>query len=255
MAYPYKWAVERFNEMLERPATPVYEITSEPVRTLASMKKYIDEVGPNVALWQHTQLYHTAMIYIQKNHGKQFNRKLLDLIHSGVDTEAKFQKEWVKRNKNLGEGVFPSLKSSYTTSARAQQKSYVVVDRHFKPNPNSRIEGTLPTGEVHRTHLISAQTTGIENHRGLLIDYDGWLNTTPLNEFEDQILEATNYQSLIWIAQVWATDSDQGRLTNMHYRYLIYRTDWTLFAKQEWVDDRWHYQWFVDDDQLSILKK
>lgn len=247
MAYPYVWAERKFLEVLnavKEGATDVYEVRSIPLTNKENMKKMIDSTPHNSALWQHTDQYHVAMIYIERGKGQRFNRSLLDLIGSGIDTKEKFKREWRKRNGN-NDGYFPKVSKSSTSQNRMRQSSYIVADLNKGANPKSKIQGHDGNTTTHRTHLISAQTTGIENNKGLLIDFDGWLNMKPLNDFETQVLEMTKFQDIIWTATVWRA------MDGLHFRYLMFDSSWRVVASHEWVDDRWTYLWYYDDEQVK----
>ena len=140
-------------------------------------------------------------------------------------------------------GTFPTVKVSKTSEIRHAQASYIVADFNKRPNPNSQIPKMDGAKTTHRTHLISAQTTGIENHKGLLIEYDGWLNMYPMNQFEQEMLDLSKTQDIIWIAQVYQASD------GLHLRYLIYNARWKLLHQKEWVDDRWTYVWYFDPEQ------
>lgn len=244
--YNYEWALERFNETLASVknglATDVYEARSLPLNNVKNMKKTLNTVPKGSAVWQHTSKWHVAMIYIQKGQGQRFNRSLLDLIASGVNTPAKFKQAWLKKNGG-NMGTFPTVKVSKTSEIRHAQASYIVADFNKRPNPNSQIPKMDGAKTTHRTHLISAQTTGIENHKGLLIEYDGWLNMYPMNQFEQEMLDLSKTQDIIWIAQVYQASD------GLHLRYLIYNARWKLLHQKEWVDDRWTYVWYFDPEQ------
>lgn len=249
--YPEPWAEDLFLQVLHRVqngGTRVYEVTSFPLNTLEGKQRAIASVPHHSAIWQHTDKYHVAMIYIDYGHGKEFNRTMLDLIADGVDTLDEFRERWLEKNGDLTRGMFPTVKSSLTSSLRAKQASYIVTDFNVQPNPHSRIHGESHPLTTHRTHLISAQTTGIENHRGLLIDFDGWLNSKPLNQFENTMLNHAKFKDLIWTTTVWQA------IDGLHYQYVMYNNDWSVFAAQEWVDDRWTYFWTYDEGQDQIGK-
>ena len=247
MAYSYKWALARFNDVLREvengTQTPVYNVTSQPLTTVQNRQVVLGSVPHGSAVWQHTDKWHVAMIYIEKGHGQLYNRALLDMIASGVDTPAKFKRAWVAKNGKSGYGTFPSVKSSRTSSVRASQASYIVADFNKRQNPHSHIPKMDGAKTTHRTHLISAQTTGIENHKGLLIEFDGWLNMYPMNKFEQAVLEQSRKQDIIWVCEVYQAHD------GLHLRYVIYNSQWREIARKEWVDDRWTYLWYYDEGQ------
>jgi hypothetical protein len=242
MSYSYSWALSRFQEVLSavkhNVATDVYEARSLNLNSIKNQKKMLESVPHGSAIWQHTETYHIAMIYIERGKGQRFNRTLLDLIASGVDTDAKFKRAWLAKNKG-NMGTFPTVKSSRTSQVRQSQASYILARQSVPANPNSRIPGNLNV--THRTHLISAQTTGIESHKGLLIDFDGWLNSKPMNDYETEMLQVTTKQDVIWTAFV-----ARDRKGFLHFRYIMYNKHWQVISSQEWIDDRWTYEWRVD---------
>lgn len=242
MAYPYSWAEEKFVEVLQavrEGATDVYEVRSLPLTSTKNMAKAINQVKHGSALWQHTDTYHIAMIYIERGKGQRFNRTLLDLIASGVDSKQKFRRAWLAKNHGE-EGSFPRPKSSSTSSNRQKHASYIVADFNKGANPKSKIAGRDGNMTTHRTHLISAQTTGIEANKGLLIDFDGWLNMKPLNEYETSVLELTRTRDLIWTATVWREKD------GLHYKYIMYTPEFKIITEREFIDDRWTYLWYYD---------
>lgn len=242
----YDVALSHFNSVLNRlshGATPVYEVRSFAINTFQGLRHGIESVPAGAAIWQHTDRWHTAAIYIKQGHGRQFNRNLLDLIAAGVDSAEKFKQLWFSQNNYEYYGFFPKLSVSSTSGSRSKQASYIVADLSKGAADTSLIRGHLTPDTPHRTHLISAQTTGIEQHKGLLIDFDGWLNVKPLNDFETAMLNHSAIADMIWCANIWITG------VGLHYRYSIFNPDWSLFQQKEWVDDRWSYIWYFDDGQ------
>ncbi|EKZ0201703.1 hypothetical protein AAK913_11990 [Enterococcus faecium] len=238
-------AIYKFVGQLERVkkgAVPVHEVKSFPINTFLGAQKAIGNVKKGAVVWQHTNKWHSAITYVKKGYGFSYNRDMMDLIASGIDTVDKFEEKWYERN--LGDiGYIPKAKSSRTSSSRKGQASYIVADFNKGENTFSTIEGSLQTNIPHRTHLISAQITGIENHKGLLIDFDGWLNINPLKSFENKVLELTKKQDIIWTVNIW--QSKEG----LNYQYIMYDSDWKLIKKNHWVDDRWSYIWYYDKEQ------
>lgn len=221
------------------------EITDYKINNFLGMQRAINAYEKNTPLWQHSTQWHTAMIYIYKGNGFSFNRNMIDLIKSGVDTKEKFLLTWDIINEGADYGIIPTTTKSPTSIDRKRQASYILANLNKEPNPLSQL-GSIPKNIPHRTHLISSQVTGIENDKGLLIDYDGWLNSIPMNQFETEILNETEKRSLIWVANVWKeTDG-------LHFKYSIYNVDWTLYREKEWVDDRWEYIWRYDSYQRSL---
>lgn len=245
-----QWALQRFEKVIDNldVETPIYEVQSIPMNDLHGIQWAISQVPHNTALWQHTDAWHTVAYYIDRGQGYRFNREILDLISSGVDTESKFDRAWDSYNNFSRMGYFPRSRSSKTSSSRMSQKSYIVADLSRGCNPRSKIKGRFTKNMIHRTHLISSQITGIESHKGLLIDFDGWLNAKPLNDFERSVLQYTKTHDIIWVANVW--HSNKG----LHFQYTMYNPDWTIYKRQEWIDDRWTYLWWIDDGQDSLTR-
>ncbi|MGX7408043.1 hypothetical protein ACWOE8_07250 [Enterococcus avium] len=238
-------AIEIYKNTLElvlsESITPVYQVKTFPLNNIAGLKKGISSVPHGCVLWQHTDTWHTTTMYIKKGRGKIFNRDLLDLVAAGVDTLDAFEVAWdlINPDQNV-KGYFPKVKSSKTSSIRQQQASFIVADFDVAPNPESTIKGSLYKNRPHRTHLIPAQTTGIENHRGLLIDFDGWLNMNSLKRFETNTLNASEQLDLIWSTNIWRSN------LGLHFQYIIYDTSWNAIYQDEWIDDRWTYIWYFD---------
>ena len=221
------------------------EITDYKINTFLGMQRAINAYEKNVPLWQHSKEWHTAMIYIYQGNGFQFNRNMLDLIRNGINSSEKFVESWKETNNGEWYGIMPRTTNSVTSSERRKQASYILANLNKEPNPNSKL-GSIYKNIPHRTHLISSQVTGIENDKGLLIDYDGWLNSIPMNRFETEILEETERRSLVWVANVWREND------GLHLKYTIYNTDWTIYREQEWIDDRWEYVWRYDGYQTNL---
>lgn len=245
----YQEALRKFKLILWRVktgGTPVYEVRTYPINNRCGVEVAIKSVAHGSALWQHTDSWHTALIYIEAGKGIRFSREVLDLIATGVNSEAQFRNSWIAKNGNKEIGFFPRPKYSRTSVSRRSQSSYIVADQ-AKENPESKILGSLKRNITHRTHLISSQTTGIENHKGFLIDYDGWLNTMPMKNFEDSVLELTKKQDIIWTANVWRASD------GLHLKYVMYDKNFQIVAQKEWVDDRWTYIWYVDKGQTKLI--
>lgn len=236
-----------FLEQKNRGTTAVREVQSFAINTLAGRKRALSLVSHNTAVWQHTNRWHVAMIYIDQGTGFRFKRDYLDLYAAGCQTIDQFDQLWVALN-GCEPGIMPKARGSKTSTVRRQQHSYIVANQSLEPNTASKIAGDLPISQVHRTHLITSQVTGIENNKGLLIDYDGWLNSNPMNEYELMILEKNHEQPIIWNALVWQ------QIDGLHFRYEMYNPDWTLLDASEWVDDRWQYFWYYDKGIQDQLK-
>lgn len=249
----YDQALDKFIYYLEfaqEGATTVYEVKSFPINNLMGIKMALSQVPDGSAIWQHTDKWHTAAIYIKAGQGHKFNRKVMNLFSHGITSEAKFQQAWIQENGEYDKGVFPKCKGDYTSSVRKYQASYIVVAENIPENQNSKIVGSLPRNRPHRTHLISAQTTGIENHKGLLIDFDGWLNMNPMNQFELSVLDISEKQDVVWTANIWIDENDHL----LHWLYQMYDANYNLIARKEWVDDRWTYIWRYDRGQDKLTK-
>lgn len=249
----YDEAYRRFQRYLGyfiKGATPVYEVRSFSLADISGIKKALGRIKHGSAIWQHTDQWHVAAIYIDKGEGFRFSRKVTNLFAHDVISEEQFKQAWEETNGPYDWGVFPRKPGSAATHARKKQASYIVADRNKPENEQSSIEGSFKRNEVHRTHLISSQVTGIEYHKGLLIDYDGWLNVNPMNQFESEMLDLSNNQDLVWTATIWL---DNQR--NLHWRYRMFNSEYQLIAEKEWVDDRWSYIWRYDAGIQDKLTK
>lgn len=244
----YSEALEKFQDILIRlhaGATPVYEVRSYPINNLSGIKVALSSVRHGAVVWQHTDKWHTCAIYIEQGKGINYSREYLDLIATGVDNKEKFKEAWREKNGNKLKGFFPKPSYSKTSASRRYQKSYIVADRSHE-NKNSHIKGSFKENLTHRTHLISARTTGIENHKGLLIDYDSWLNMVPMNKFEEQVLKKTQDMDIIWTTTVTIVAN------GLHLQYMIYNRNFELILKAGWTDDRWTYFWYIDKGQTKL---
>lgn len=247
---PYRKALKRFLQFLafaRAGATPVYEVVSYPINNVEGVKKALHSVPTGAAVWQHTDKWHTAAIYIKAGYGRKFSRQIINLFAHGITSEEDFKRIWIEQNGEYELGVFPKSSGSYPTASRKKQASYIVVDKNKPENEDSKIEGSFQTNQVHRTHLISAQTTGIEQNKGLLIDFDGWLNTNPMNQFETRMLNLAKHQDLVWTANVWI-----GKDEYLHFKYQMYDKNYKLIEEEEYIDDRWTYLWYYDQGQDKL---
>lgn len=250
----YDQALERFNHYLEfakEGATTVYEVRSFAINNVIGVRTALNQVPEGSAIWQHTDKWHTAAIYIKAGQGRKFSRQVMNLFSHGITDESKFKQAWIRENGEYEMGVFPKSPGDYATGVRRSQASYIVAAKDFPENKNSKIVGSFNKNSAHRTHLISAQTTGIESHKGLLIDFDGWLNVNPMNQFESRILDLAEKQDVIWTANIWIDKKDYL----LHWRYQMYDKDYKLIAKKEWIDDRWTYIWRYDRGQDKLTKE
>lgn len=241
---------ERYLNFAKQGATTVYEVRSFAINNPIGVKRALGQVPEGSAIWQHTDKWHTAAIYIKKGCGRKFSRQVMNLFSHGIVTEDKFKQAWIDTNGMYEMGVFPKVPGDYTAGVRRQQESYIVSDNNSE-NLSSKIPGSFNRNRTHRTHLISAQTTGIESHKGLLIDFDGWLNSNPMNQFETAVLDLTENQDVIWTANIWIDEKDHL----LHWRYVMYDKDFKIAAQKEWVDDRWTYIWRYDKGQDKLTKK
>lgn len=245
----YKFALNKFQKVLanvENEGNLVREIVSKPLDNEQNLQDILQMVPKHTAIWQHTPEMHTACIYIPKQSGREYSRDLLDLIANDVDSVEKFEDAWNTFNQGAQTGYIPKASTSPTANARKRHRSYIVADLEKGPNPNSNLHQHLDPDSVDRTHLISAQTTGIENHKGLLIDYDGWLNRTPMNTFEDKCLDLSWLQDIIWRAFIYK--SSKGLV----WEYHMYDSNFKEIRTASWTDDRWSYFWFYDDYQEKV---
>lgn len=239
-------AIHRYTGVLnnlKNGGTKVYEVRSFAMNTDSGVMRALQNVSAGDVVWQHTNKWHSAAIYIQQGKGYEYHRNILDLIGKGVDSVEKFSFLWDQYNDGRITGVIPQIGGSATSTSRQKQMSYVVANLskgELRPN---HISGSLTNNVPHRTHLISSQVTGIENHRGLLIDFDGWLNMNPLNNFEQDTLKMTRHEDVIWTVQVWP--STKG----LCFEYRMFDIEWNLVSEHLWVDDRWEYIWYFDDGQ------
>lgn len=249
----YNQALEKFEKYLafyKAGATPVYEVRSIAINNRVGVRRVLNAVEKGSAVWQHTDKWHTAAICIQKGYGRKFSRQVLNLFKHGVTDKESFEKAWVKQNNAFDLGVFPRAPGSFTSQIRKQQTSYIVYDKNQGENKLSKITGSYEKNQVHRTHLISSQTTGIEKNKGLLIDYDGWLNSNPMNQFETKILDLSDDQDIVWTANVW-----RDRNNDLHFKYVMYDKNYHKIAEKEWIDDRWTYLWYFDNGQDELTKR
>ncbi len=245
-------AIEQFNRTLEhinRGGTSVREVITFPLNTIHNIKKTLQIVGPEVVVWQHTNLYHTVAMYIPKGKGNNYSRIMLDLIAKGITNEKAFKELWRKFNGDNDKGDYPILEGGSTTAnSRKKHASYIVVDQDIPPKENSSIDGKSPQLKIDRTHLIPAGITGIESHKALLIDFDGWLNEVPMNKFERTIIDKTRHQDIVWIAYV----KNQVINNSIDWHYVILDNQYRKISSRKWVDDRWTYIWRFDNYQASI---
>lgn len=248
----YTDALKRFQQFLAFARvgpTVVYEIVSYPLNNIEGIKKALESVPKGSAVWQHTDKWHTAATYIKAGYSRKFNRQVINLFAHGITTKDDFRRVWEEQNGDYELGVFPKAAGSYSSEIRKKQASYIVADRNRPENSDSKIPGSFINNQVHRTHLISAQTTGIEQNKGLLIDFDGWLNTNPMNQFETKMLNLAKHQDLVWTANVWI-----GQDEYLHFKYQMYDKNYKLIDKAEYIDDRWTYLWYYDQGQDKLTK-
>lgn len=243
----YEFALYQFKNVLHnlQHPTKVVQVVTFPINTSTGVWKALHAVPPLTAVWQHTATSHTAAIWIPRGQGYRFNRGVIDLISSGVNTPGKFLAAWQLKNGDVDFGYFPTAKGSATSSVRQTQMSYIVADFDRGIRRTSKLP-SLAKNRVDRTHLISEQITGVESHRGLLIDFDGYLNANPMNKFEQTVLTQTKKYDLLWICNVWRTGFGTPQEA-LHLRYDIkLAKDGSTLVSHEWIDDRWWYLWFMD---------
>jgi len=245
------WAVKLFTKQLEnihQPPTNIYEVQSFPINNLIGAQRALNQVDHGSALWQHTDLWHTALIYIEKGSGIKFNRTLVDLISAGIDSPEKFGEFWDEENDSAM-GYLPKAPSSKTSRVRMKQTSYIVADLNEGEIIPSSIDGNLSPNVPHRTHLISSMTTGVESHKGLIIDFDGWLNSNPLKHFESKIIDLSFTQDIVWTANIWR-DSH-----GLYFKYIMCDSNFQVIDQAQWYDDRWSYIWYYDKHQSFLTHK
>lgn len=154
------------------------------------------------------------------------------MYQSGVKTPRKFKQAWLKENGNYDvDGKIPIVKTDFAGNERVKQESYIVAEL------NSTTQFKHP---IDRTHLIPLPVTGIEFHRGLLIDFDGQLNRGAMNEFEAKVLKKTEYKDIIWVAVVFSTKKH-----NLAIREIAYDSNWNLICHQTFIDKNHKYYWFA----------
>ncbi|MCC4370494.1 hypothetical protein LMB49_03665 [Limosilactobacillus reuteri] len=252
MSVSKQFAIQQFNRTLNHindGGTPVREVLTFPLNTIDRIKKALQAVGPGVVVWQHTSAYHAVAMHITKGEGFNYSRIMLDLIAKGVTDIDSFEEAWQLTNGDQTRGNFPILGGgSATANSRKKHSSYIIVDQDIPPKEISSIKGELTEMQVDRTHLIPSGVTGIENHKALLIDFDGWLNEVPMNEFEQLMLNKTKQQDIIWIAYV----KNNLLSHNITWKYIIMDEQYNIINSREWVDDRWTYIWRFDNYQNDI---
>lgn len=221
-----------FNRIKQGECTEVREVQSYHLNQLNGLKKAISCVGTNVAIWQHEWDYHVAAIHIKKGNGFRYNRSIYNLYQSGIKTPHKFKQAWLKENGDYdSDGKIPTVKTDFAGNERNKQESYIVarLDQDTKlKNP------------IDRTHLIPLPVTGIEFHRGLLIDFDGKLNRGSMNEFENKILKLSAYKDIIWITIVFITPKN-----GLAIREIAYDENWKLISSKTFIDINHYYYWFI----------
>ncbi len=252
MSVSKQFAIEQFDRTLSHitdGGTPVREVLTFPLDNIDHIKKALNATGPGVVVWQHTSLYHTVAMRIEKGEGFNYSRIMLDLIAKGVTDTQAFEKAWEITNGDKTRGNLPILDGgSATANSRKKHSSYIVVDQDIPPKKVSSVKGRLPQMQVDRTHLIPSGVTGIENHKALLIDFDGWLNEVPMNEFEQIMINKTKRQDIIWVASI------KNNLINhsLTWEYIILDNQYNIINSRKWLDDRWTYIWRFDNYQNDI---
>lgn len=149
------------------------------------------------------------------------------MYQSGIDTNSKFKNAWRKVNgNNFNDGIIPTVKNNYSSQERQKQESFIVAENNNK----------YPTD---RTHLIPLSVTGIECHRGLLIDFDSDLNRNQMNNFEQDSLSLTKNQDIIWISIVKQVKN------GLLLKELIFDTQYQMLKYHNFIDNRHNYIWWV----------
>ena len=236
-------ALQLFNKQLEvvkKGSTKCYEVVSFSLNNIFGIQRAIGNVGKNAVVWQHTESEHIVAMYLPRNDANKFNRDLLDLIANGVINEQKFIDVWQEQNGN-GKHFFPKVSNnSRTSNERRKQASYIVSDFNKGENKDSKLQGGLKKNITHRTHLITFRATGIERHKGLLIDFDGWINTCLMVEAEGKIIDINREKDIIWTTKVYRTKD------GLHVEYNVYDENYNLIFHETFIDDRWTYVWYYD---------
>lgn len=233
-------AISKFESNLKGINNPtiVRRVRSFNLKKLDSFRNALSIVNKGDIIWQHNEDFHVVGMYIMKGDSHKFSRNIIDLIASGITTTDEFIKLWDASNNNSQYGYIPKVKISVTNEERMKQKSFIVYDKSKGYKSTSNIKGF--SGIPHRTHLIPVQITGIEKHEGLLIDFDGWLNSVDINHFEKIVLEISEEMDIIWKNEVFIEDG------NLHFKNTIFSQCYEILAQKEWVDDRWYYWWSND---------
>lgn len=227
-------------DLVNRGGTSIVEVKSVNIDDMVNLNKILTKVPKNTVIWQHTAKYHIAAIYLKKGTGRNYSRKMLNLISSGVDSEEKFLEAWNERNEQQEIGEIPVPKKNTTSDTRKKQASFIVVDLNKGEHKSKKINGSLDTNAVDRTHLISAQSTGIENHRGIIIDFDAYLNREPMNEFENKMLDYAEHSDVIWHTYIHLEKD------GLHWEYKLMTPVYKRIMTKKWIDDRWEYLWRYD---------
>ena len=230
----FKTAQQIFQKIQRQNCTMVREVESYPLNRIDGLRRAIKVAGDNVAIWQHGWDYHVAAIKIKKGTGFNYNRQIYNLYQSGIKTLPAFKKAWFKTNKTLkGQGNIPTIKANYASDERKTQKSFIVAE-----NPPTTVHGKIHL--VDRTHLIPFSVTGIEYHKGLLIDFDSVLNRGPMNTFEQENLKLSNMQDIIWATIVFITNKDHLAIKEM-----AFNTNYQLINYKTVIDMQHSYLWYI----------
>lgn len=208
------------------------EVKKYPLNRVNGLKKALSIAGHNVAIWQHDWDFHVAAIYIEKGTGFNYNRAIYNLYKSSsIKTIADFKKSWIKTNGNIaGNGQIPKVHTNHASDERSKQKSYIVAKEPGQNNIN---------GQIDRTHLIPLSVTGIEYHKGLLIDFSASLNRQDMNDFEQKALKLTKNQDIIWTSIVFPTKNNY-----LAIREIVFDKKWNILGNKTFVDQKNAYWWF-----------
>lgn len=174
-----------------------------------------------------------AAVYIKQGTGFLYNRGIYNLYKSGVKTIPALKKRWLKINHNLkDDGKIPQTKTDHASDARNKQESYVVA----RKSSNQEFEN-----KIDRTHLIPFPVTGIEHHKGLLVDFDAELNRGGMNNFERKALNLSNYKDIIWVALVYPTNDNF-----LAIREIAFDKNWHILGNKCFIDKSHRYYWYND---------
>lgn len=228
----FQTARKIFVRLKNKECTEVREVKKYPLNRISGLQKALSVAGHNVAIWQHDWDFHVAAIYIEKGTGFNYNRAIYNLYKSSnVKTIADFKKSWIKTNGSIaGDGQIPKVRIDHASDERSKQKSYIVAKAPGKNDINDQID---------RTHLIPLSVTGIEYHKGLLIDFSASLNRQDMNDFEKKSLNLTKQQDIIWASIVFPTKDNY-----LAIREIVFNKEWKILGSKTFTDRKNAYWWF-----------